>query len=100
MDVLTKKEEERLISNIESGERIEKEVSFSWDGKNLILRFPKDLADYFDVNKDNRFKKNMKFIVEETDGKVTQNFNVVDRTKPKRITKKKENETKSETNKN
>lgn len=84
MDVLTKEEKDRLISKIGYGERIEKEVALSWDGKNLVLRFPKDIADYFNVNKDNRFKKSVKFIVEEKDSEITTKFEVIDRIKPRK----------------
>lgn len=89
MDVLTEKEREKISSQIDIGERIEKEVSLSWDGKNLIMRFPKELADYFEVNEENRFTKNVKFFVEEKDGQIIKNFDVVERTTPKRITKDK-----------
>ncbi len=89
MGVLTKKEKERLFSQIESNEKIEREVSLSWDGKNLIVRFPRDIADYLDVNEKNRFEKNLKFIVEEKDGKIDQRFEIVERTTPKRKVKKK-----------
>ncbi len=92
---ITEKEKERLFSQIESGEKIEREVSFSWDGKNLIVRFPRDVAGYLDVNEENRFKKNLKFIVEEKDGKVDKRFEIVERTKPKREVKKKDDKNKT-----
>ncbi len=88
MGELTKKEEERLLSHIGDGEIIEREVALSWDGKNLVLRLPKDIADYFQVNENNRFTKNVKFLVEEKEGKIIKEFDIVNRTKPKReITK-------------
>ena len=98
MGVLTKKEKDKLTTKIEVEEKIEKEVSLSWDGKNLVMRFPKDLADYFEVNKDNRFTKNVRFIVEEKNGQITKEFDVVDRTNPRRIINKndkKKNKTKN-----
>lgn len=97
MDVLTKEEEEKLLSHISGGEIIEREVALSWDGKNLFLRFPKDVADYFQVNEKNRFTKNIKFMVEEKEGKIIKEFDVVDRTKPKREIKK-QNDSKEKKN--
>ena len=96
MDVLTKKEKERLLAHISDGEIIEKEVAISWDGKNLFLRFPKEMADYLDINEKNRFTKNIKFIVEEKDGEIIKKFEVVDRTKPKRETKNKDDNEKKD----
>lgn len=90
MGVLTKEEKKRLLSQISAGERIEKEVALSWDGKNLFIRFPKDIADYFELNEKNRFTKYIKFIVEEKEGKIIKTFDIVDRTKPKREIKKKD----------
>lgn len=84
MGVLKEREREKLFEEVEKGERIEKEVSFSWDGKNLVVRFPKDVADYFGVNKENRFEKYLKFIVKENEGKVDSIFEIVKRTKLKR----------------
>lgn len=92
MGVLTENEQNKLISNVEHGEKIEKDVSLSWDGKNLILRFPKDIAEYFGIYEKNRFTKSIKFIVEEIDGKIRKSFDVIERTKPKREIKlRKEN---------
>lgn len=88
MDVLTKTEEERLLREINQEEVIEKEVAFSWDGKNLIVRFPKEIADYLKVNKNNRFKKNLKFLVREKEGIIKKEFEVVERKNGKRKKKK------------
>ena len=66
MKELTKKEEEKLLRSLKEGESIEKEVSISWDGINLFLRLPKEIATFLGVNKDNRFERNMKFIVKES----------------------------------
>lgn len=99
MGVLTEKEQDRLISNVEHGEKIKKEVALSWDGKNLILRFPKDIAEYFGINKENRFTKSIQFIVEEIDGKTKKEFDVIERTKPiKEIKLKEENGKKQKKN--
>ncbi len=87
MGVLTKTEEEKLLREVEQEEVIEKEVAFSWDGKNLIVRFPKELADYLGVNKDNRFEKNLKFIVKEKGGSITKKFDVVERKNGKKKNK-------------
>jgi len=89
--VLTKTEEEELFQEIEGGEKIEKEVSLSWDGKNLMLRLPKEICHFLDLTSKNRFKKNFRFIIEEKDGKIEKSFELVERTRPKR----KENEKKN-----
>ncbi len=86
---LTEKEKERLFSQVETSEKIEKEVSFSWDGKNLIVRFPREIAEYLNVGEGNRFEKNLKFIVEDKEGVLDQRFEIVKRTTPKRKVKKK-----------
>lgn len=79
MDVLTKKDEEKLLKEIDEEEVIEKEVAFSWDGKNLIVRFPKELADYLEVNKDNRFEKKLRLVLKEKHGEIETKFEVCDR---------------------
>jgi hypothetical protein len=89
MDVLTEKEKKKLLGEIHREEVIEKDVSFSWDGKNLFVRFPKDIADYFGVNKENRFKKSLKFLVREFEGEVTNTFEILKRDHGKRKIKKK-----------
>lgn len=86
---LSKKDEEELLkSAFGEKELIEKEVSLSWDGKNLIVRVPKEISDYLNLNKENRFKKKMKFSIIEKEEGVIKSFEVVDREKPKRRTKK------------
>lgn len=91
MDVLTKKEEEEILSELKEGEVIEQEVAISWDGRNLLTRFPKEIADFLGITEENRFKKNIKFIVEEINGKVKKRFEVVERKNGKRKEKKKDN---------
>ncbi len=88
--VLTKEDEEKLLESFRGNpEEIDKDVSLSWDGKNLLLRLPKDIAEYFGVNKDNRFEKKVKFIVrQQRDGKVIKEFDIIDRIEPKREVKK------------
>ncbi len=85
--VLTEKEKEEMKQIISNEELIEKEAMLSWDGKsiNISLRLPKEIADYLEVNKENRFKKNILFrIRKKPDGIIEKSFDVVDRTKPKR----------------
>lgn len=84
MNVLSKKEEDKLLKGLEASEKIEKEASLSWDGTNLLVRLPKELSEFLDLNEKNRFKKQIKFIVEEKEGEVKKTFEVVERTKPKR----------------
>lgn len=92
MSVLSKKEEKELLKEIEGVERIEKEVSLSWDSRNLILRIPKEVSDFFGLTKESRFKKNFKFIIEAKDHEIKKMFDIVERTKPKKTTKKKKND--------
>lgn len=60
-----------------------------WDGSNLVIRLPKDIASYLNVTKENRFKKSIKFIIKAKDEEVEKRFDIIERTKPKRIFKKK-----------
>ena len=86
---LTKREEEELLKSA-LGEReiIEKDVSLSWDGKNLMVRIPKEISDYLNLNKENRFKKKIRFsIIEKSEG-VIQSFEVADRDQPRRKIRK------------
>lgn len=87
MGVLKKNEREELFRALHGHEIIEKEVFLSWDGSNLILRLPKDIASYLGINKNNRFKKAIKFRIEEGEENIKKEFDVVDRDKPKRKTK-------------
>jgi hypothetical protein len=82
--VLKREEKERLLKKLSNYEKIEKEVSLSWDGSNLILRLPKEVADYLNVNKDNRFTKSLKFIIEENKDGIRKQFDIIERKTPKR----------------
>lgn len=77
--VLTQKELEYISDRFDGVERIEKDASLSWDGRNLLLRLPKDIANYFKINEKNRKGKAIKFVVEEKNGIVKNSFLVVDR---------------------
>ncbi len=78
MGELTKIEKEKITGSIEEGEVIEKIASFSWDGKNLVVRFPKDIANFLNVNEENRKSKKLKFLVVEKNGEMTREFEVID----------------------
>ena len=85
MDVLTKEEElteeeeDKLLSKMHLQELIEKEVAISYDGTNLLVRFPKEIAEFLGVNPDNRFENSLKFIVKEKDGEITKSFDIVEK---------------------
>ncbi len=97
LNVLEKGEEEELLKGLKKEETIKKEVSFSWDGSNLIVRFPKEIADFLNLNKENRFEKSIRFTVnQKEDGTIEKTFDIVDRQKPIR---KMKNATKKEKNK-
>lgn len=86
--VLSKEDEVKFLGAFNAiPEKIDREVSLSWDGKNLLIRLPKDIAEYLGVNDKNRFKKKIKFVIEEKGGVVIKTFDAVDRTEPKRETK-------------
>lgn len=91
--VLKKEEIAVLLKGVGSSEILEKESALSWDGRNLIVRIPKEIADVLRIDKENRFKKNFRFLIDEKEGKKTCSFEIVERTKPikentKKFTKK------------
>lgn len=83
---LKKEELESLTKGLEKKEDvIDEEVAIGWDGNNLLMRIPKELAEFLGLNKENRFKKNFRFIItHDVDGKITRIFEVVDRKTPKK----------------
>ncbi len=87
--VLKKGEKEVLKKELSNDEKIHKESALSWDGSNLLVRIPNDIANYLGLTEKNRFEKNLKFIIEEKEGKIQKLFEITDRNKPKRKTKKK-----------
>lgn len=96
--VLKEDEIKKLISEVVRGEVIEKESAISWDGRNLIIRIPREIADFLEINEKNRFEKNFKFKITANEDEIKQEFNIVSRTKP--IKEKKQNATsKEKTNK-
>jgi hypothetical protein len=70
-----------LLKEARGSERMEKEVAISWDSRNLIIRIPKEIADLLKIDKENRFKKNFKFVIDEKDGRKFQFFDITNRTK-------------------
>lgn len=88
--VLTKEDNVKILESLRGNpEEIDKNVSLSWDGKNLLLRLPKDIAEYFGVNNENRFEKKVRFIVrQKKDGTTIKEFDIINRTEPKREVKK------------
>ena len=79
MDELTKREEEKLLKDSVNSEVIEKAMSFSWDGKNLVVRFPRDVAQYLKVTEKNRKEKKLLFRIVEQNNEVTKTFEVIEK---------------------
>lgn len=94
MDVLTKEEENELFKREDDEELIEKESSFSWDGRSLIIRFPKEIADFLGIDKENRLEKSINFKVTQKDDVITKTFEIIKRTRPKRKNGNKKNQKK------
>jgi len=85
--VLTNEDAKILFRDIDNKDIIEKEASLSWDGRNIIVRIPKEISDYLNLNEENRFEKNIKFSVEINGDESKKTFDVVKRNKPKRLVK-------------
>ncbi len=83
-NVLKKQEARELLSSLDDSEVIEREVSISWDKRNLLVRIPKEICGYLGLNEKNRFEKNILFSIVEKDKKVVKTFDVVDRSTPKK----------------
>lgn len=79
--VLKKEEKEEILKILNNHEKIVREASLSWDGSNILLRLPKEIADYLKIDKKSCYNKNMKFTVEEINEGVKQTFEIVDRKK-------------------
>lgn len=79
MGALKKEEEERLFQELQKKEVIERFASFSWDGKNLVIRFPKEIADTLGVNKENRKEKKLRLLVKIDNDKIETEFSVVEK---------------------
>jgi len=92
IDVQTKKEVKEILKKELSseGEIIEKTASINWDGKNFLIRIPKDVAWTSGLDEDNVFKKELKFkIVIDKSGEIKEkSFDIVERTTPKRKVRK------------
>jgi hypothetical protein len=71
-----------LLKGVSGSDRLEKESAISWDGRNLIIRIPREVTDILKINEKNRFKKNFKFIIDQKEGKRIQLFEITERTKP------------------
>ena len=80
--LLKREEIAELLKGISGSDRLEKESAISWDSRNLIIRIPKEIVDILRINKDNRFKKNFRFVIDEKEGKRIQTFEITERTKP------------------
>ena len=90
IDVHDKREVEELLKKqLSSQENVEKIASINWDGKNFLIRIPKEIAEVSGLNKENVFEKEIKFHVSiDRTGKIlSKSFDVIDRTRPKRKVK-------------
>ncbi len=86
--VLSRTDEEELLTSVDSGEKITKDSSISWDGLNLLVRIPKEIAEYLSLDKNNRFEKSFRFMISDDGKNAEKTFDVVERTRPKREFKK------------
>lgn len=86
---LRKEELDLLTSGLKENEEIiEEEAAIGWDGRNLIIRLPKDIAVFLGLSEKNRFKKNIKFMIQHNlEGQVVKEFDIVDRKSPKKEVK-------------
>ena len=75
--VLNKEEEKELLKALNKYEKVERTASLSWDGTNILLRLPREIADYLNINQKNRSEKLMKFIIEETNDGVKKSFEII-----------------------
>lgn len=75
MGVLNKKEKEALAKELKVEEQITKDASISYDGNNLVVRIPKEIGDYLEVNEKNASKKKIRFIVDKN----KREFEILDR---------------------
>jgi len=87
-NVLTNEEVKKLIGGINHEEIISREASLSWDGRNILVRIPKEISEYLGLDEKNRFKKNLKFTIEIKRDVIKKSFEIVERTKPKKAVKK------------
>lgn len=81
-NVLKEEEITELLKGTTNEERIEKESAISWDGRNLIIRIPKEIADYLKITEKNRFEKSFKFEIKLENNNVQKIFEITERTKP------------------
>lgn len=91
IDVHDKREVEELLKKqLSSQEDLKKIASINWDGKNFLIRIPKEIAEISGLNKDNVFEKEIKFhvAIDRTGKILNKSFDIVDRTRPKRKVKK------------
>ncbi len=84
---LMEKEEETLLKEIESTERIEKYAAISWDGTNFVVRIPKEIADFLSITEENRKNKKIRFYVEEKDEKIISEITLIEKNDQEKNTK-------------
>jgi hypothetical protein len=90
-NVLKEEEIKELLKGTTNEERIEKESAISWDGRNLMIRIPKEIADYLKINEKNRFEKSFKFEIKIDKDNIQKTFEITERTKPVKENKQNDN---------
>jgi len=87
-NVLKEEEMRELLKGVNNEEVLEKESAISWDGRNLIIRIPREITDFFNIDEHNRFQKSFKFKITSNEKQTIREFDIVERTKPKKENKK------------
>ncbi len=88
-EVLSLEDSKFIKKSLEEGEIIEREVNFSWDGSNLLVRIPKEISQFLNLTKDNRFEYSLKFKIKGFPENSVNTFEIIKRTTPKKLIKKK-----------
>jgi hypothetical protein len=78
---ITEEEMEKLVEGLDDSEKIIKEAAISWDGTNNVVRIPKEVSDFLDINEKNRKNKRMKFEIIEKNEQLTQIITIIDHEK-------------------
>jgi hypothetical protein len=71
-------------------EALEKSASINWDGKNFLIRIPKDISRMVGLTEKNVLEKKILFTIKvDKNGNESKTFDIIKREEPKRETKKK-----------
>lgn len=76
-------------------EVIEKTASINWDGKNFLIRIPKDISRMVGLTEKNVLEKKILFTIKvDKNGNESKTFDIIKREEPKRVFKKKKHDKK------